>query len=71
MTSLEEKRQLTQQQRKENLAKNLENIDGDASKVLEELKESRIRRQQKRQQVMTEINDFSNIQYVFILLYLP
>lgn len=63
MTTLEEKRQLVQQQRKENLAKNLANIDSDSSKKLEELKESRVRRQQKRQQVMGEISEYSNIQY--------
>jgi hypothetical protein len=64
MTSLEEKRQLAQQQRKENLTKNLANMDVDASKVLDELKEGRVRRQQKRQQVMGEISEYSNIQYV-------
>lgn len=68
MTSLEEKRQLVQQQRKENLQKNLANMDVDASKVLDELKESRVRRQQKRQQVMGEISEYSNIQYAIRIL---
>jgi len=54
--------QQIREQRKENLAKNLANIDEDASKVLEDLKESRIRRQQKRTQVLKEISDFADIQ---------
>lgn len=65
MSLSEEKRQLVSDQRKENLAKNLSHIDEDAEKVLEDLRQNRLRRQQKRSQVISEIQNFSDIQYAY------